>query len=71
MLDIEEARRRVQDAIKRRRDAGQKAKAIADDLGIHPVTLWEWQKGEIGEGAIAAVRLVASECGASDQPKAA
>lgn len=59
-MNIEQAKRHIAELIKRRKDAGERVKDIARDAGLDPITIWKWEQGQIGDGAVAAVRLLES-----------
>lgn len=44
-------------------------RALADELGIDPVTLWRWTQGEIGRAAEILVPIVAAANRTPEEPE--
>lgn len=58
-MDKDQARQRLQAAIQRRLDAnGKSLKAVGEELGVNPATVWRWREGRISGPALMAVRLL-------------
>ena len=74
MSDVSEVGRIIRDAMTYARDQRglRSDKALADQLGIDPVTLWRWTQGDVGRAAEILVPMVAAaiaaQCGPTPTP---
>ncbi len=60
MEEFNAVRQQVSAAIKHRRDSGETLEQIAADLGVHWVTVWKWEQGQVRDSTCALVRLISS-----------